>query len=60
MRRKNPLLFPLVFVSMAAIMYCIAFHDMRDNYNDMVLKYESHQMENTTGDARFSPKHFKY
>lgn len=39
-RVKNRLLFPLIMVSMAAIMYCIAFHEERDKNKELQRKIE--------------------
>ena len=33
--QKNPLLFPLLTILMAAIMYCIAFHSERDKNKEL-------------------------
>ena len=40
MKNKNPLLFPLIFLSMCAVMYFIAFHQERDKNEELTKKIE--------------------
>lgn len=42
-KNKNPLLFPLIMVSMAAIMYFFAFHSERDKKEELEAKLEKLQ-----------------
>ena len=39
-RKTNPLVFPLIMAVICAVMYCIAFHEMRDENNELKLKLE--------------------
>ena len=39
-RKINPLAFLLIMVSMCAVMYYIAFHEMRNENNELKLKLE--------------------
>lgn len=34
-KNKDKLIFPFIMVSIIAVMYCIAFHEMRDERNKL-------------------------
>lgn len=42
-KKTNPLIFPLLMVSLAAIMYFLAFHDERDKNEILTAKLKTYE-----------------